>query len=328
MKKISVVVPVYNVEKYLEKCIDSIINQTYRNLEIILVDDGSSDKSPQICDLYAQKDERVKVIHKTNGGLSSARNVGIDCATGEYICFFDSDDFVEIDMIETLSKAIMETDYDLCICGYSVDTYNKTNALISQKSILPNFSYPSTNCSLDEYEFALGLCGYAWNKLYRLQFLKENNLKFEEGVSLVEDLLFNERVFANNAKFVFLSYVGYHYIQRERESLGVKYYENYFDLKLRALNAKCSILKIWGIEENKITQFYKNNYVDAVWGTIKGIQRSALTKVDKLQKSKNFFDKYNIRKSIKNDKIQGKKRKIKKFILSKLPIKILLKIVK
>ena len=105
-KLISVIVPIYNVEKYLTKCIESIINQTYKNLEIILVDDGSPDKSPIICDEYAKKDNRIKVIHKKNGGLSDARNYGMSLATGEYISFIDSDDYVTDDYIMTLYSLI------------------------------------------------------------------------------------------------------------------------------------------------------------------------------------------------------------------------------
>ena len=101
---ISVIIPVYKVEKYLNKCVDSVLNQTYKNLEIILVDDGSPDKCPEICDEYAKKDDRIKIIHKQNGGLSDARNVGIEKSTGEYITFIDSDDYVDSNYIEQLYK--------------------------------------------------------------------------------------------------------------------------------------------------------------------------------------------------------------------------------
>ena len=104
--KISIIVPIYNIEEYLEKCISSIIKQTYTNLQIILVDDGSPDGSPLICDEYAKKDRRVKVIHKKNGGLVSARKAGLKIAQGEYICFVDGDDFVSNDMLETYERAL------------------------------------------------------------------------------------------------------------------------------------------------------------------------------------------------------------------------------
>lgn len=114
---ISVIVPVYNVEKYLPKCIDSIINQTYKNLEIILVDDGSPDNSPQICDDYAKKDSRIKVIHKKNGGRAEARNVAIDVAKGEYIGFVDSDDYIADNFYELLLKAALDNNADISICS-------------------------------------------------------------------------------------------------------------------------------------------------------------------------------------------------------------------
>jgi len=119
---ISVIVPVYNVEPYLKKCIESIINQTYNNLEIILVDDGSFDKSGEICDEYASIDSRIKVIHKENGGLSSARNAGINAASGEYLAFVDSDDWIETDMYELLYKSIKENNTALS-CGGRYDVY-------------------------------------------------------------------------------------------------------------------------------------------------------------------------------------------------------------
>lgn len=116
MDKISVIVPVYNVKKYIHKCVDSIINQTYKNLEIILVDDGSLDNCGKICDEYAKKDNRIRVIHKENGGLSSARNAGLEVATGEFIGFIDSDDFIAPEMYETLYNSIKTDGTDLAVC--------------------------------------------------------------------------------------------------------------------------------------------------------------------------------------------------------------------
>ena len=108
-EKISVIVPVYNVKLYLHKCVDSILNQTYQNIEVLLIDDGSTDGSSDICDSYTEKDSRIKVVHKKNGGLSSARNTGLDMATGEYILFVDSDDYIDIEMIRRLYDALVKT---------------------------------------------------------------------------------------------------------------------------------------------------------------------------------------------------------------------------
>ena len=121
---ISVIVPIYNVAEYLTKCIESIINQTYKDLDIILVDDGSPDECPQICDEYALKDNRIRVIHKENGGLSDARNAGLDIVNGEHISFIDSDDYIEPDMFEKMYTAMQSEKADICICGYKEVDYN------------------------------------------------------------------------------------------------------------------------------------------------------------------------------------------------------------
>ena len=116
---ISVIVPIYNVEQYLEKCIESIISQTYKNLQIILIDDGSNDKSGKICNKYAEKDKRVVVIHKENAGVSEARNTGLDNAKGEWITFVDADDWIEEEYCQRLYNLVIETNSDVALCGYN-----------------------------------------------------------------------------------------------------------------------------------------------------------------------------------------------------------------
>ena len=328
MKTISVIIPVYNVESYLKQCVESVLQQTYPHLEIILVDDGSPDNCPAICDEYAQKDARVKVLHKKNGGLSSARNAGMDVATGEYICFFDSDDFIENDMLEKMLFAMEENDKEVCICGYSVDVYNELGEVVSKKDVMPPYSSMDKQLSLDEYEYVLGICGYAWNKLYKRQFLQKHNLRFEEGISLVEDLLFNSAELNCDAKVCFISYAGYHYIQRKRETLGVKYYENFFELKQKAIEAKCSILRNWEVSQALIDQFCDNYLVDIVWGTLKNIQVSNLEAREKKTKAIDFMRGFEIKKKLKKVKPQGRQRKVKRWLLTKLSLKLLLKILK
>ncbi|MBQ8615735.1 MAG: glycosyltransferase, partial [Clostridia bacterium] len=118
MKKISIILPVYNVENYLDKCLTSLVNQTYQNLEIILVNDGSPDNSGEVCENWAKKDSRIKVLHKANGGVSSARNFGLDNATGDFIGFIDPDDFVELDMYEKLLNALNSQNATMAMCRY------------------------------------------------------------------------------------------------------------------------------------------------------------------------------------------------------------------
>lgn len=157
--KISIVVPVYNVEQYLEQCLFQIMNQTYTNLEIILVDDGATDNSGSICDDFAKKDERIKVIHKENGGLSDARNVGMKHATGEYIGFIDSDDYPEITMYEKLYKLIEKYNVDISICGKYRDTNLKKE--IYKEELLSRRNVFEEMARVGKIE------SHAWNKLYR-----------------------------------------------------------------------------------------------------------------------------------------------------------------
>ena len=134
---ISVIIPVYNVEKYIRYCLDSVINQTYKNLEIIIVDDGTKDSSGEIAEEYAAKDSRIKVIHKENGGLSDARNVGLDVATGRYIAFLDSDDVISLDFYEYLYNMIKEKDYDIAECEFfriSSDDIENVQKILDEKN--------------------------------------------------------------------------------------------------------------------------------------------------------------------------------------------------
>ena len=139
MEKLSVIIPIYNVEKYLDRCIKSICNQTYENLEIILVDDGSTDGSPEMCDQYVEKDKRIKVIHKQNGGLSDARNVGLEYATGQYIFFCDSDDYVERDLISECMESISKDSIDILIFAISkISIRSAISELLNPEAVVAN----------------------------------------------------------------------------------------------------------------------------------------------------------------------------------------------
>lgn len=187
MKKISVIVPVYNVEKYLSQCLDSIIHQTYKNLEIILVDDGSTDSSGLICDNYSQKDKRIKIIHKCQGGLSAARNAGLKIATGEYISFIDSDDFIDKNMYSILINNTQKYNSDIVWFNY-YNYYSKKHFINS--SIIKNNDLYDLSSS-DKIKFAKNLFyqykmdAHVWAKLYKRSIF--NNIKFPYG-KLFEDI--------------------------------------------------------------------------------------------------------------------------------------------
>lgn len=197
---ISVIVPVYKVEEYLPACIDSILAQTYQNLEIILVDDGSPDNCPAICDEYAKKDSRICVIHKENGGLSDARNAGLNRCRGEYISFIDSDDTISKNWIENLQCVIK--DFDFVIAGV---TYVNNEKIFSQIPEHNNFLYLLSS----------SLFGYCWNKLYKRKAI--GNQRFIEVQR--EDIIFNLQLIANNCRYTTVDESGYLYLQRNNSLL-------------------------------------------------------------------------------------------------------------
>lgn len=181
---VSIVVPVYKVEHYVERCIRSITKQTYSNLQIILVDDGSPDRAGEICDRLSVEDNRIEVIHKTNAGVSEARNTGIEKAIGKYICFVDSDDYVRENYIQELVQKMEETNAELVICGHKRS--NKNANIFS----FPEGMMEKTNSSFLKYlSVGLEAC-YPWNKMFCLDIIKKNNIRFPVGVHPGEDLIF------------------------------------------------------------------------------------------------------------------------------------------
>lgn len=216
-KMISVVVPVYKTEKYLDNCIKSILAQTYSNLEIILVDDGSPDACPQICDSYTNKDPRVKVIHKENGGLSDARNAGIDAASGDYITFVDSDDYIAPQMIQTLLQYAIDKEADISVCNY-YKVFENGEKLYQPKTVQEKVM---TNLEAMEDIFtASNLCEViTWNKLYAAHLFKDTEIRFPVG-KIHEDNFTTYKLFYAAEKVVYVDIPLYYYVQRNDSIMG------------------------------------------------------------------------------------------------------------
>mgnify|MGYP003302353025 CR=1 FL=1 len=256
---ISVIVPVYNVEKYLDRCIESIVNQTYKNLEIILIDDGSTDNSPQICDELEKKDKRIKVIHKENSGVSSARNVGLDNAKGDYIGFVDSDDFIEKDMYSLMLKKIESTNSDCCFCDVryvgicsneEIHLWNKQ--LFSKQEILNVF-----------FEFN-GFNFSVWNKLFQKNKIKK--IRFNEKIFIKEDALFCLEYFNDIKKISHINKALYNYCFNDESALNNRNIKK----DITSLDASSRMIEIlknnninnYLIEEcHYICRFYKYKYI-------------------------------------------------------------------
>lgn len=240
---ISVIVPIYNVEKYLDKCIMSIVSQTYKNLEIILVDDGSLDNCPSICDKWKNLDNRIIVVHKENGGLSDARNKGLDMATGEYISFIDSDDFISKYFIEVLYKNLINTRSDLIQCSHlkvNSDYLNKEK-LISTDLHIMVFNTKNALESLIEEK---NLNQIVWNKLYKKELLQEMRFEYDK---LNEDDFFSYQIFAKCDKIAYIDLPLYYYFMRNESIMGKQY----------------SIKRLDGLEARFIRyKFLKKNYYE------------------------------------------------------------------
>jgi glycosyltransferase involved in cell wall biosynthesis len=219
---ISIIVPVYNVELYLEECIESILAQTFTDFEILLINDGSIDKSGDICDEYAKDDNRIKVIHKEYGGVSSARNVGIKLAQGEYIGFVDSDDRIDKKMFNTLHMLCVETKSDISICTLGREINGQ---LINRKEEELIKEMNNTEAMRELFKgvlYRFSLC----NKLFRKNCFK--NIQFPEG-RIHEDLSTTYRLFANCNRAIFTNYIGYIYVKRENSILTTSFSEKRLD---------------------------------------------------------------------------------------------------
>ena len=222
MEKISIIVPVYNVEKYLEKCLKSIISQTYKNLEIIVVNDGSIDNSLEICKKFEKIDKRIKVIDKENGGLSDARNAGLKIATGDYIGFVDSDDYIAEDMFETLGKLLKEHNAEISIVSYYEMMDNRL--LDVQKD--GTLDIMNKEEAIKELLIDKKIQSYAWNKLFKKEIFE--GIIFPTGKNF-EDIATTLLLFEKADKIVRLEEPKYFYLRRNDSIVGIRNYKTYLD---------------------------------------------------------------------------------------------------
>lgn len=254
--KISVIVPCYGVDKYLDRCMDSLLNQTLQDIEIILVDDGSPDRVPQMCDQYATKDSRIKVIHKENGGLGYARNSGLDLATGEYVAFVDSDDYVDTNMYHLLYDKAINNDADAVFCGFKMEGMRGNWRDSKEVDTISVFKGPSlTNFMLDmvasapkepnERKYYMSV----WHAIYRREIINKYDIKFiSEREVASEDIPFQVDFILNASKIIYIPYNLYYYCLNSN-SLTATYKSEKYDRfkslyhllknRLRDINGGC-----------------------------------------------------------------------------------------
>ena len=229
--KISVIIPVYKVEEYLSQCVDSVLNQTYSNLEVILIDDGSPDNCPSLCDKYSEIDSRVIVIHKENGGLSSARNTGLDIATGEIISFIDSDDWIDSDMFERMMDLKIHTGANIVSCDWIMtDEINIYERVIRKKQYDPVISGKEATKEI----LMTNISSYVWNSLYDRRYWE--NIRFPIG-RVFDDLSVNYKAFEKAETVAFIDEPFYKYRINyngiTRKPNATKYYHNFLAFKER-----------------------------------------------------------------------------------------------
>lgn len=282
--QISLIVPVYNVEQYLSGCIDSILAQTFTNFEVLLIDDGSTDSSGGICEEYSEKDNRIRVFYKENGGVSSARNIGLQEAKGKYICFVDSDDSIRTNYLLTMLSLAESTHADMVVesACYFIKQRNLIKPLLLQDKTYKRMQFGQMLCDMRRK----GLFGVPWNKLFKTDIIRSRNLLFDLDLDSYEDEVFNLQYLQYSKKVVTSSIIVYDYISRTNDSLSQRYIEISKHLKIASFIFQLESLlphdKI-SMEEMKIN--YMEHYANCiVW------QYSRIHKMPRLQRLINISE--------------------------------------
>lgn len=281
---ISVIVPVYKVEKYIKKGIESLLAQSYQNIEIILVDDGSPDNSPAILDQYAKKDSRIKVLHQKNQGVSTARNNGIKISNGEYILFVDGDDYVRKDYVEYFYKLIskksadMAVNYDLFSALNSSHSYHEKKKAESPEQIIEDIYLGKMNVAV-------------WNKIYKKSFLEKNNICFDPKIWYGEGMLFNIECLSSTKKIAVGSRKVYYQVYNQNSAM-------------RSFNMESNLCGIRSLELQKKYLDEKNKKLIRAWEYhLRCFNRSILTGIIKTKSKKKYYSQY-------KECIRGLRRKI------------------
>lgn len=305
---ISIIVPIYNCSEYIEKCISHLQKQIYKNFELILVDDGSTDNSYQICLEKAKSDKRIKVFHQNNSGVSAARNLGIKKSKGKYVCFNDSDDYIDDDYLLILYSNMVQYDCDISIVTYSKTFNNNDIFHVSKEECLIKL-YDKRSLLLDLSSYRIG--GYIWNKMYKKELI--DNL-FDINISYREDTLFNLDYIKNIKRAVYCNKPCYHYVQRAGSALNSKKYNSRMITNIYSLNKILKVYKNYEID----TDFIEYQILKTAFNLKYRILSSKLNKQEDLEKIDNEISKYY--SSFMNNNDINKLKKIEIKISYKYPL--------
>lgn len=306
MRKISVIVPIYNSAKNLKKCIESILGQTYKNFELILVNDGSTDDSKEIINYYASIDNRVIPIHQKNMGVSEARNVGLKIASGEYINFIDSDDYIDKNFFENAIKKI--EGFELYISGLQMEYY-EDNIISSIEKYgvkdIKKLNIKELFENLNIFYPQICICGPCC-KLYKSSIIKDNNIKFNKSFNYGEDTLFNLDYFSKINDIYFDENIYYHYIREDKNSLFSKYHSDTYEVHEFIYNKMRELMLKINCSKNGLLNF-ENIYANLMLGCVHQIYKN----------SKDLKERKDIINKVSNNKylIRCKPKDIKNYIL-------------
>lgn len=293
--KVSVIMPVYGVEDYVGKAIESIKNQTLTDWEFFCVDDGTKDRSGEICDEYAAKDPRIIVIHKENGGAPSARNVAIDKARGKYMYFMDSDDWAEPTMLEDMYNLAERDNAQLVVAGFYIDTYYSDTEKYSQQQFCGSAVYKNSREFRQNAHklFDKNLLYTPWNKLYLSSYILENKLYFPE--TFWDDFPFNLSVVRDVERVTVTSEKYYHFIRKRQESETAKYRADMFQKREEEHSWMLELYEHWKTDSPEIREFLARRYIERVIGCIENVTNRSCTLSSKEKKAE-------IKKMISSDR--------------------------
>lgn len=289
--KVSIIMPVYKVEDYVGKAIESIQAQTFTEWELFAVDDGSPDNSGKICDEYAEKDSRIKVIHQENAGAPAARNAAIDLAVGEYMYFMDSDDWAEPTMLEDMYNIARENDRQLVIAGYYIDVYYNDEEKYTQELSVDSVVF-KTQKQFRENAYRLfdkNLLYTPWNKLFSSQYLKENKIYFPN--TFWDDFPFNLSVIRDIERVAITDKKYYHFIRKRAESETARYRSDMYDKREEENGWMKELYAYWDIMNSDVEEFIARRYIERVVGCIENVTNNncTLTKAEKKEQVKNII---------------------------------------
>lgn len=310
---VTVAIAAYNVEKFLQNGIKYIQNQTYSNIEIILVDDGSTDTTSTLCDQLAKADSRIRVFHKENGGLGSARNVGIDNAKGKYIYFFDVDDSLEENFISDSVKFAENKNVDLVIYGYYArysDSLEEEQVCVLERDIHCNDELKSVYC--EQLLWMKHGNGFAWNKFYRVSFLKKHDFHFGNQ-RIQQDEPFNMQLYPRLEKVYICPKLYYHYVIYSNGNAGSRYLKNKNEIITDVYHKFINFYREWELNDERVWRYIQQRYINGIFGVVTQIyfhKDCDLNKKQRYMKIDEIIHEKELRKVLSEHKIQYERNPI------------------